>query len=104
MPYDIEQIYSFYCSRYKDIRFNEFIKLGYEEFKMKLNSIPESEPYYKVIKSRSIEVNKIKDKEEREYWQELKRINKIPEIYLPIDELDRDLKNKVKKEGIANVR
>ena len=71
---------------------------------MKLNSIPESEPYYKVIKSRSIEVNKIKDKEERKYWQELKRINKIPEIYLPIDELDRDLKNKVKKEGITNVR
>ena len=33
-----------------------------------------------------------------------KRINKIPEIYLPIDELDRDLKSKVKKEGITNVR
>lgn len=71
---------------------------------MKLNSIPESEPYYKVIKSRTIEINKIKDKEERKYWQELKRINKIPEIYLPIEELDRDLKNKVKKEGITNVR
>lgn len=80
------------------------MKLGYEEFKMKLNSIPESEPYYKVIKSRTIEVNKIKDKEERKYWQELKRINKIPDIYLPIEEIERDLKEKVKERGINNAR
>lgn len=80
------------------------MKLGYEEFKMKLNSIPESEPYYKVIKSRTIEVNKIKDKEERKYWQELKRINKIPDIYLPIEEIERDLKEKIKERGINHAR
>lgn len=80
------------------------MKLGYEEFKMKLNSIPESEPYYKVIKSRTIEINKIKDKEERKYWQELKRINKIPDIYLPVEEIERDLKEKVKERGINNAR
>lgn len=71
---------------------------------MKLNSIPESEPLYKIIKSRSLDVNKIKDKEERKYWRELKEINRIPDIYLPNEELDRELKNKVKKEGITNVK
>lgn len=80
------------------------LKIGYEEFKMKLNSIPESEPLYKIIKSRSLDVNKIKDKEERKYWRELKEINRIPDIYLPNEELDRELKSKVKKEGITNVK
>lgn len=97
-------MYAFYCSRYKDMRFNEFMQLGYDEFLMKLNSIPESEPLYKIIKSRSLDVNKIKDKEERKYWRELKELNRIPDIYLPNEELDRELKDKVKKEGITNVK
>jgi len=86
------------------MRFNEFMQLGYDEFLMKLNSIPESEPLYKIIKSRSLDVNKIKDKEERKYWRELKELNRIPDIYLPNEELDRELKDKVKKEGITNVK
>ena len=48
---------------------------------MKFNSIPESEPLYKIIQSRTIDLSKIKDKEERKYWREQKRINKIPEIF-----------------------
>ena len=44
---------------------------------MKLNSIPENEPLYKIIQSRTIDTKKIKDKEERRYWQEQKRINKM---------------------------
>lgn len=59
---------------------------------MKINSIPESEPLYKIIQSRTIDINKIKDKEEKKYWREQKRINKIPEIYLSNRELDQDLK------------
>lgn len=97
-------MYAFYCSRYKDIGFKDFMQLGYDEFLMKLNSIPESEPLYKIIKSRSLDVNKIKDKEERNYWRELKELNRIPDIYLPNEELDRELKDKVKKEGITNVK
>lgn len=104
IPYDKEEMYAFYCSRYKDISFKEFMQLGYDEFLMKLNSIPESEPLYKIIKSRSLDINKIKDKEERKYWRELKELNRIPDIYLPNEELDRELKDKVKKEGITNVK
>ena len=58
--------------------------LGYGEFQMKLNSIPETEPLYKVMKSRAIKLSTIKDKEERKYWANLKRINQIPDLYMPI--------------------
>lgn len=43
--------------------------------------MPESEPLYTIMKSRAIKLGRIKDKEERKYWQELKRINKIPYAY-----------------------
>ena len=69
-----------------------------------VNSIPESEPLYKIIKSRAININKIKDKNEKKYWRDLKEINKIPDIYKPIKELERELKEKVKERGIKDVK
>lgn len=74
--------------------------MGYEEFGMKLTSIPESEPLFNVIKSRVIKIEKIKDKDERKYWRELKEENRIPAIYLPIKELNAEIENKVKHGGI----
>lgn len=62
-----------------------------------MGSIPEDEPLFKIIKSRTININKIKDKEERKYWQELKRINEIPQIYLPTSEIDQRLNEFIKK-------
>lgn len=64
---------------------------------MKFNSIPENEPLYKIIQSRTIDISKIKDKEERKYWREQKRINKIPDIYLSNKELDEALKESMIK-------
>lgn len=66
---------------------------------MKLNSIPESEPLYAIIKSRVIKISTIKDKEERKYWRKQKQINKIPDIYLSNDELDMNMKEMFKKVG-----
>ena len=94
-PSDLEQFYAFYCARYENISYNDFLHLGLTEALMKLNSIPESEPLYKVIKSRTISLAKIKDKSERKYWAELKKINKIPAIYLSIKELDDIFKEEV---------
>ena len=73
--------------------YEEFLQLPLTEFNMKFNSIPESEPLYKIIQSRTIDINKIKDKEERKYWREQKRINKIPDIYLSNREIEQDLKD-----------
>jgi hypothetical protein len=66
---------------------------------MKLNSIPESEPLYKIIQSRTINIAKIKDKDERKYWREQKRINKIPDIYLSNREIEESLKESMKNVG-----
>lgn len=66
---------------------------------MKLSSIPENEPLYKIIKSRVIDIQKIKDKEERKYWMELKRINKIPDIYLSDEEIESNIKEYLSKSG-----
>jgi hypothetical protein len=66
---------------------------------MKLNSIPESEPLYTIVKSRIVNISEIKDKEERKYWRKLKRINKIPDLYLPNEIIISELKSKVESEG-----
>ena len=66
---------------------------------MKLNSIPESEPIFNIIKSRVIKISTIKDKEERKYWRKQKQINKIQDIYLSNEELDMNMKEMFKKVG-----
>lgn len=70
--------------------------MGFEEFTMKVASIPESEPFYHIIKSRTIKCEEIKDKEERKYWRKQKELNKIPAIYIPTKELDDNLKSKLR--------
>lgn len=99
-PSDLNEAYAFYCARYKDISYKEFMNIGITEFQRKF-SLPETEPLYKIIKSRTINLGKIKDKNEKKYWQELKRINRIPDEYLSTQELMLDLKNFTKeKKGI----
>ena len=93
---DLDQAYAFYCSRYENITYKEFLDLGFSDFKRKLGSIPESEPLYKILKSRSIDLSKIKDKDERKYWQELKRLNEIPPIFISDEEQNRNLESIVK--------
>ena len=92
LPYDLKKIYPFFCRNYKDITYNELLKMGYDEFNMKLNSIPEDEPLYLIFKSRAINISKIKDKEEKKYWREMKRLNAIPDIYKTNDEIEHSLK------------
>ena len=58
-------------------------------------SIPESEPLFNILKSRAINPTKIKNKEERKYWVELKEANKIPDIYITNEELDINLNKKL---------
>lgn len=76
------------------------MKLGYEYFSIKLKSIPKTEPLYEIIKSRSINLSKIKDKEERRYWRELKKINAIPDEYKSIEEVEYQLKQSMKGVGL----
>lgn len=71
--------------------YKDFLALPLSEFMRKFKSIPEGEPLYTILKSRSIDTNKIKDKEEKKYWNELKRVNRIPSEYLSTVEIMADL-------------
>ena len=75
----------------------EFLQLGLSDFMRKFQSIPENEPLFTILKSRTIDTSKIKDKEERKYWNNLKRINAIPSEYLSTREIMSDL-TKMSKE------
>ena len=68
---------------------------------MKLGSVPEDEPLFKIIKSRVINLSQIKDKDEKKYWRDLKKINAIPDIYKTSSELDIELKEKLNN-GVIN--
>ena len=99
-PSDIDHAYSFYCARYENITFKEFRELPLTDFIRKFKSIPESEPLYTVIKSRTIDTSKIKDKEERRYWNKLKKINEIPSEYLSVEEIMLELSKFAKEKKI----
>lgn len=92
VAYDFDNIYAFWCGRYKDISIEEFENIGLTEFNIKISSIPENEPLYTIIKARTINPESIKDKDERRYWRNLKRINKIPDEYLSLEEIYGKLK------------
>lgn len=92
---DLIQIYDFYCARYQNITYKEFLDLGITDIQRKLQSIPENEPLFEIIKSRVINIGKIKDKNERNHWRSLKEANKIPDIYIPNQELDTNLNKKL---------
>ena len=81
-PSDLDNAYAFYCARYENISFEEFLKLGITDFTRKF---------------RTIDTNKIKDKEERRYWNKLKRLNAIPSEYISTREIMLDL-TKMSKE------
>lgn len=66
---------------------------------MKLSSMPETEPLYKTMQSRVINVASIKDKEERKYWSRLKAENRIPDIYLPKEYIDRRVQAQIREGG-----
>lgn len=78
----------------------EFRKLPLSDFIRKFKSIPENEPLFTIIKARTIDTSKIKDKQEKKYWNELKRINKIPSEYLSVDEILNDLSKFAKEKKI----
>jgi hypothetical protein len=71
--------------------YEKFLKIKKSEFDRKIGSIPETEPLHKILQSRVIKLGDIKNKEERKYWNKLKTVNKIPDIYLSNQELDINL-------------
>ena len=65
VAYDFDNLYAFWCGRYRDLSIEEFEAIGLTEFNIKISSIPENEPLYTIIKARTINTESIKDKDER---------------------------------------
>lgn len=95
-------MYAFWCARYENISIEDFLNIGITEFNTKISSIPETEPLYRIVKSRTVSLPKIKNKDERKYWAELKKINQIPQLYLSNEELDGILRQEMKNNGFKN--
>lgn len=74
--------------------------MGLSDFTRKFSSIPENEPLYLILKSRTINIKKIKDKEERKYWNQMRKNNAIPSEYLSTQEIMLDLKNFAKEKKL----
>lgn len=77
--------------------------MGITDFNRRISYLPETEPLYVRIKARVIDTSKIKDKNQRDYWQDLKDNYKIPQIYLSVKELDDNLIERTKKNGIKKI-
>lgn len=71
--------------------------MGITDFARKFKSIPEDEPLFTILKSRTMNTGQIKDKDEKKYWNKLKRINQIPSEYISTREIMLDLKNFTKE-------
>ena len=105
LPYDLREIYPFFCRNYGNMKYSDLMKMGYDEFTMKVNSVPNTEPLYNIFKSRTINPGKIKNKEERDYWTELKNANAIPDLYKSSKELNYQLMSKMNQiGGLKNAR
>jgi hypothetical protein len=76
------------------------LQLGITDFIKKFSSIPETEPLFTIIKARTINTAQIKDKQEKKYWNKLKKLNAIPSEYLSIDEIMIDLNHFAKEKKI----
>ena len=76
------------------------MSLPLSDFTKKFKSIPENEPLFTILKSRSIDLTKIKDKNEKRYWQNLKKINAIPSEYLSTQEIMFDLSKFTKEKKV----
>lgn len=75
--YDAELIYSAFLSQY-NIDLQDIEYLHWWKFKALFKGLSEEHEIKKAIKFRTMDLNKIKDKQEREYYRKMKEVYKLP--------------------------
>lgn len=83
--YDDDYIYSAFLSQY-NIDLNSIEYLHWWKFKALFKSLNSSNEIVKVMEYRAIDLNKIKDKEQKEFYRKMKKIYEIP---LPKNEQEK---------------
>lgn len=87
--YDDEYIYSAFLSQYKvDLQDIEY--LHWWKFKAMFKGLTEGNKIMEIIKYRSIDLSKIEDKKEREFYKKMKNIFRLP------NKTNKDEKEKLK--------
>ncbi len=101
--YDAEYIYSAFLSQYKvDLQDIEY--LHWWKFKAMFKGLSESNKIVEIMKYRSIDLNSIKDKEERKFYKKMKDTYKLPEQVNKADEEKINAINEaLMKDGILNL-
>lgn len=75
--YDDDYIYSAFLSQY-NIDLNSIEYLHWWKFKALFKSLNNSNEIVKIMEYRAIDLNKIKDKEQKEFYRKMKKIYEIP--------------------------
>ncbi len=83
--YDDDYIYSAFLSQY-GIDLNSIKYLHWWKFKALFKSLNNSNEIVKIMEYRAIDLNQIKDKEQKEFYRKMKKIYEIP---LPKDEKEK---------------
>lgn len=83
--YDDDYIYSAFLSQY-NIDLNSIKYLHWWKFKALFKSLNESNEIVKIMQYRAMDVNKIKDNEQKEFYRKMKKVYGIP---LPKNEQEK---------------
>lgn len=77
--YDDEYIYSAFLDQY-NVDLQDIENLHWFKFKAMFKSLREGNEIVKIMGYRSMDLGKIKDKEQKEYYKKMKELYKIPSI------------------------
>lgn len=75
--HDAEYIYSAFLDQYR-INLQQVDYLHWWEFKAMFKGLTEEKEIVKIMGYRSVDINKIKDKEQKAYYKKMKELYKIP--------------------------
>ena len=93
--HDADYIYCAFLSQY-GIDLNDIKYLHWYKFRALFNGLSEDNEIVKIMKYRATDLNKIKDKEQKEFYKKMKETYKIPmseEEEKKVDEIAKALQN-----------
>ena len=85
--YDDEYIYAAFLDQY-NIDLQDIDDLHWWKFKAMFKALKEDNEISKIMSYRSMDISKIKDKEQREHYKKLKRMYEIPKSKNEIDKVN----------------
>ena len=77
--YDAEYIYSAFLEQY-NINLQQIEYLHWWEFKALFNSLSEKTKFMKIVEYRTVNLAKIKDKDKKKFYKEMKKIYALPDM------------------------